>query len=148
MCFRFLFSKAPTLRQTGRKKIEVNKNLAFLTVFSPTETSQTNLPTVPSSKEGVVGSNSPTTVGSDHVGWGDFSCSSSEVGDQVLLDAQEVVMGAPIPCIGIWIFTYMNGWFLMVKYGNVGIPYMDAMGLDGSVGWFCQEQHDSLHRGW
>eukprot|EP00434_Breviolum_minutum_P005118 symbB.v1.2.004513.t1/scaffold252.1/size382360/7 len=27
--------------------------------------------------------NSPTTVGSDHVGWGDFSCSSSEVGDQV-----------------------------------------------------------------
>lgn len=27
--------------------------------------------------------NSPTTVGSDHLGFGDFSCSSSEVGDQV-----------------------------------------------------------------
>ena len=36
--------------------------------------------------------NSPTTVGSDHLGFGDFSCSSSEVGDQVFVGiAQEVV---------------------------------------------------------
>ena len=28
--------------------------------------------------------------------------------------------------------TYMNGWFLMVKYGKcmVNIPYMDGMVLD------------------
>ena len=72
------------------------------------------------------------------MGWGDFSCSSSEVGDQVFVGMpKRWWFCAPIPCIGIYIYIiYMNGWaFNGENLVNVGIPYMDAMGLDGCVGW-------------
>ena len=130
------------LRNKQVAKIEVNKNCHFWRVFSPTETSQTNLPTVPSSsKEGAVGSKFTDyrRIRSCGMGWLLLLFLRSWW-SSFCWDAQEVVMGAPIPCMVYIYITYMNGWFLMVKYGKCRYTihgcYWDWMVV--LVGWFCE----------
>ena len=134
VCSDLFFPKHLRNKQVAKNRSE--QKLPYRPVVSPT--GKTNLPTCPLHPPRKVSSdpNSPTTVGSDHLGFGDFSCSSSEVGDQVF-----VGMPKRWSCVcshtmyGIYIYIYLHEW--LVFYGknmvNVGIPYMDAIG----IGWLC-----------
>ena len=102
------------LRNKQVAKIEVNKNCHFWRVFSPTETSQTNLPTVPSSsKEGAVGSKFTDyrRIRSCGMGWLLLLFLRSWW-SSFCWDAQEVVMGAPIPCMVYIYIYYLHEWLV------------------------------------
>ena len=108
VCFRCVFFQS-TYTSNRSQKSKWTKTAISDGFFHPPRPVKPTFQRSPRPRKVSSDPNSPTTVGSDHVGFGDFSCSSSEVGDQVFVGMPKRWFCAPIPCM---VYEYLRTWMV------------------------------------